>query len=81
MQSLRKRNNARKTYLSHEKVKEKIGSQFAAAFKCAGKGKISGLQNLEIRFGSWSVGSFCGKGIEVREQLRKTQWMSAHHKK
>ena len=32
---------------------------------------ISGLQKLEVRFGSCIIGSFCGRGIEVWEQLRK----------
>ena len=38
-----------------------------------GKGaqRISGLQKFEVRFGSWNVGCFCGRGKEVCEQLRK----------
>ena len=38
-----------------------------------GKGvqRISGLQKFEVRFESWNVGSFCGRGTEVYEQLRK----------
>ena len=31
----------------------------------------SELQNLEQRLGSWNVGSFCGKGTEVYEQLKE----------
>ena len=33
--------------------------------------KIFGLQKFEVRFGSWSVESFCGRDTEVCEQLRK----------
>ena len=33
--------------------------------------KISGLQKFEVRFESWDVGSFCGRGAEVYEQLKK----------
>ena len=29
------------------------------------------MQKFEVRFGSWNVGSFCGSGTEVCEQLRK----------
>ena len=35
--------------------------------------RISGLQNLEVRFGSWNVESFRGKGTEVCEQLKKKE--------
>ena len=33
--------------------------------------RISGLRNLEVRFGSWNIGSFCGKGTEEYEELKK----------
>ena len=33
--------------------------------------RTSGLQKFEVRFGSWNVESFCGRGTEVCEQLRK----------
>ena len=38
-----------------------------------GKGvqRISGLQEFEVRFGNWNVGSFCVRGKEVCKQLRK----------
>ena len=35
--------------------------------------RISRLQKFEVRFGSWNVGSFCGRGTEVCEQLRKRE--------
>ena len=33
--------------------------------------RISGLQKFEVRFGSWNVVNFCGRGKEVCEQLKK----------
>ena len=33
--------------------------------------RISGLQKFDVRFGSWNVGGFCGRGMEVCKQLRK----------
>ena len=33
--------------------------------------RISGLQKLEVRFGSCNVESFCERGTEVCEQLRE----------
>ena len=35
--------------------------------------RISGIQKFEIRFEIWNVGSFCGRGTEVCEQLRKRE--------
>ena len=33
--------------------------------------RIPGLKNLQLRLGSWNVGSICGRGTEVSEELRK----------
>ena len=43
--------------------------------------RISGLQNLEVRFGSWNIGSLFGKGTEEYEKLKKEKWMHVVLKK
>ena len=43
--------------------------------------RIFGLRNLEVRFGSWNIGSFCGKGTEEYEELKKEKWMHVVLKK
>ena len=35
--------------------------------------RISRLQKFEVRFGSWNVGSFCGRDMVMSEQLRKRE--------
>ena len=67
--ALRKKQST-KNYLMKEFVKE-LAPSLRQLLNGQGMRRISGLQKFEVRFGSWNVGSFCGRGTEVCEQLRK----------
>ena len=58
-----------KNYLMKKFVKELAPSP-RQLLNGQGVQRISGLQKFEVRFGSWNVGSFCGRGTEVCDQLR-----------
>ena len=69
--ALRKKEST-KNYLMKEFVKE-LAPSLRQLLNGQGVQRISGLQKCEARFGSWNVGSFCGRGTEVCEQLKKRE--------
>ena len=60
-----------KNYLTKKFVKELASPR--QLLNGQGVRRISRLQKFELRFGSWNVGSFYGRGTEVSEQLRKRE--------
>ena len=56
-----------KTYLMKEFVKE-LASSPQQLLNGQGMQRISRLQKFKVIFGSWNVGSFCGRSTEVCEQ-------------
>ena len=67
--ALRKKQSS-KNYIMKKFVK-KLAPSSRQLLNGKGVRRISGLQKFKIRFGSWNVGSFCGRGTKVFEQLRE----------
>ena len=61
---------APKTYLMKKFVRE-LAPSLWQLLNWQRVQRIFVLQKFEIKFGTWNVGSFCGRGTEVSEQLRK----------
>ena len=65
-----RKNQSTKNYLMKEFVVELTSSPRQLLNK-QGMQRISGSMKFGITFGSWNVGSFCERGTELSEQLRK----------
>ena len=74
--ALRKKQST-KNYLMKEFVKELAPSP-RLLLNGQGVRRISWLQKFVVRFKSWNVGGFCGRGAEVCELLRKREVDMSH---